>query len=87
MYTGLLQKKSTVSTFYKTQTISDIDTHDARFCREPLEVCYSNLQMFDVCTLMHSAYINAIVEFLPNTRQHIFINSTSSCCDTLFQII
>jgi hypothetical protein len=31
---------------------------------EKLEVCYSNLQMFDVCTLSHTAYI----EFLPNTR-------------------
>jgi hypothetical protein len=37
-YTGLLQKKQTVSTFHKTQTTEDIDTHDARFCRETLEV-------------------------------------------------
>jgi hypothetical protein len=42
--------------------------YDARFCRETLEVYYSNLQLFDVFTLNHTAYINAVVEFLPNTR-------------------
>jgi hypothetical protein len=35
---------------------------------EKLEICHSNLQMSDVCTLSHTAYINAVVEFLPNTR-------------------
>jgi hypothetical protein len=45
-----------------------MNTQDARFCRETLQVCYSNLQMFDVCTLSHPAYIKAVVEFLPNMR-------------------
>jgi hypothetical protein len=47
-------------------TWHNIMTHDARFCRETLEVCYSNLQMFNVGTLSHTAYINAVVEFLPS---------------------
>jgi hypothetical protein len=36
-YTELLQKKWTVSTLHKTQTIQNIETHDAWFCIENLE--------------------------------------------------
>jgi hypothetical protein len=54
--------------FIKPKLFKISTLNDARFCRETQEVCYSNLQLFDVCTLSHTAYINAMVEFLPNTR-------------------
>ena len=36
-----------------------------------LQVHDTCLQMFDVCTLGHTAYIEATVQFLPHSDQHV----------------
>jgi hypothetical protein len=35
-----------------------------------VQVYDTRLQMFDVCTLGHTAYTEVIVQFLPHTDQH-----------------
>ena len=39
--------------------------------RVTLQVYDTCLQMFDVCTLGHAAHIEAIVQFLPHSDQHV----------------
>ena len=39
--------------------------------RVPQQVCDTYLQMFSVCTLRHTAHIEAIVQFLPYSAQQV----------------
>jgi len=46
--------------------------------RVTLQVYDTWLQMFDVCTLRHTAHIEAIVQFLPYSDQQVRYNGLHS---------
>jgi len=43
-------------------------------------------QMFDVCTLRHTAHIEAIVQFLPYSAQQVRCDGLNSCGNSVLQI-
>jgi len=44
------------------------------------------LQMFDVCTLRHTAHIEEIVQFLPYSAQQVRCDGLHSCGNSVLQI-
>ena len=44
------------------------------------------LQMFDVCTLHHTAHIEAVVQFLPYSAQQVRCDGLHSCSNSVLQI-
>jgi hypothetical protein len=47
-----------------------------------LQVYDTCLQMFDVCTLGHTAHIKVTVQFLPHSDQHVRCDGLHSHFDT-----
>ena len=50
------------------------------------QVYYSYLQMFDVCTLRHTAHIEFIVQFLPYSVQQVSCDGLHSRGNSVLQI-
>jgi len=53
---------------------------------ETQQVCDTYLQMFDVCTLRHTAHIEAIVQFLPYSAQQVRCDGLHSRGNSVLQI-
>ena len=54
--------------------------------RVTLQVYDTYLQMFDVCTLRHTAHIEAIVQFLPYSAQQVRCDGLHSHGNSVLQI-
>ena len=54
--------------------------------RVTLQVYDTCLQMFDVCTLGHTAHIEAIVQLLPRSDQHVRCDGLHSRGNSVLQI-
>ena len=54
--------------------------------RVTLQVYDTYLQMFDVCTLRHTAHIEAIVQFLPYSDQQVGCDGLHSSGNFVLQI-
>jgi len=54
--------------------------------RVPLQVYDTCLQIFDVCTLRHTAHIEAIVQFLPYSDQQVRCDGLYSCGNSVLQM-
>jgi hypothetical protein len=54
--------------------------------RVTLQVYDTCLQMFNVCTLGHTAHIEAIVQFLPHSDQHVGCHGLHSRGNSVLQI-
>jgi len=50
--------------------------------RVTLQVYDTCLQMFDVCTLRHTAHIEAIVQFLPYSKSGVMVYTTVVICSS-----
>ena len=61
-------------------------TNASRNGRVTLQVYDTCLQMFDVCTLGHTAHIEAIVQFLPHSDQHVKCDGLHSHGNSVLQI-
>ena len=53
--------------------------------RVTLQVYDTFLQIFDVCTLGHTAHIEAIVQFLPHSDQHVRCDGLHSRGNSVLQ--
>jgi hypothetical protein len=58
----------------------------SRYGRVTLQDYDSCLQMLNVCTLGHSAHIEAIVQFLPHSDQHFKCDGLHSHGNSILQI-
>jgi hypothetical protein len=47
----------------------------------------TKLGMFFVRAFCHTTGINTIIQFVPNTPGHVFINTSNSCSDALLYIV
>jgi hypothetical protein len=45
------------------------------------------LPMFYVWAFCHTTDINTIMHFVPNTPEHVLVNTRNSCCDALPWIV
>ena len=61
-------------------------TYTSRNERVTEQVCDTYLQMFDVCTLRHTAHIEAIVQFLPYSAQQVRCDGLHSRGNSVLQI-
>jgi hypothetical protein len=52
-------------------------------CSVCLQVCMTKLQMFYVWAFCHTTNITPIIQFVPNTPDHVLVNAHNSCSDAL----
>jgi len=68
-----------------TSTVNTI-INTSRNEKVPKQVYDTYLQMFDVCTLRHTAHIESIVQFLPYSAQQVRCDGLQSRGNSVLQI-
>ena len=84
--TGCIQTIRVISKLIIFTSMVNRIINASRNGRVTLQVYDTCLQMFDVCTLGHTAHIEAIVQFLPHSDQHVKCDGLHSHGNSVLQI-
>ena len=86
LYTGCIKTIGAVLKLIIFTSMVKRIINTSRNERETQQVYDTYLQMFDVCTLRHTAHIEAIVQFLPYSAQQVKCDGLHSRGNSVFQI-
>jgi len=86
MYTGCIKMIGAVLKLIIFTSMVKRIINTSRNERVTQQVYDTYLQMFDVCTLRHTAHIGAIVQFLPYSAQQVRCDGLHSRGNSVLQI-